>query len=40
MARPINNDYVRMIKKKCSGYNIPVIVDSIVSTEIAASENV
>ena len=40
MARPINNDYVRMINKKCSGYNIPATVGAIISAEIDPSENV
>jgi len=34
MAGPISNDYVSMINKKGSGYNIPVIVDAIVNAEI------
>jgi hypothetical protein len=40
MFRPINKDYVRMINKKCSGYNILVIVDAIVNAEIDSSGNV
>ena len=40
MARPINKGYVHIINKKCSGYNIPVIVDAIVNAEIDSSENV
>ena len=34
MAGPISNDYVSMINKKGSGYNIPVIVDAIVGAQI------
>ena len=34
MAGPISNDYVSMINKKGSGYNIPVIVDAIVNAQI------
>jgi flagellar hook-associated protein 2 len=35
MSETISNDYVSMINKKGSGYNIPVIVDAIVNAEIA-----
>ena len=34
MSQTISNDYINMINKKGSGYNIPVIVDAIVSAEI------
>ena len=34
MAGAISNDYINMINKKGSGYNIPVIVDAIVKSEI------
>jgi flagellar hook-associated protein 2 len=34
MAETISNDYVSMINKKGSGYNIPVIVDAIVDAAI------
>jgi len=35
MSVTISNDYVSMINKKGSGYNIPVIVDAIVDAAIA-----
>ena len=34
MSETISNDYVSMINKTGSGYNIPVIVDAIVAAEI------
>ena len=34
MAGAVNNDYISMINKKGSGYNIPVIVEAIVNSEI------
>ena len=34
MNQTISNDYINMINKKGSGYNIPVIVDAIVNAEI------
>ena len=34
MSQTISNDYISMINKKGSGYNIPVIVDAIVNAEI------
>jgi flagellar hook-associated protein 2 len=34
MSEAISNDYVSMINKTGSGYNIPVIVDAIVAAEI------
>ena len=35
MSETISNDYVSMINKKGSGYNIPVIVDAIVDAAMA-----
>ena len=35
MSETISNDYVSMISKKGSGYNIPVIVDAIVDAAMA-----
>ena len=35
MSETVSNDYVSMINKKGSGYNIPVIVDAIVDAAIA-----
>ena len=34
MSGTISNDYVSMMNKTGSGYNIPVIVDAIVAAEI------
>ena len=34
MAGAVSNDYISMINKKGSGYNIPVIVEAIVNSEI------
>ena len=34
MSQTISNDYVSMINKRGSGYNIPEIVDAIVDAEI------
>ena len=34
MSQSISNDYVSMINKRGSGYNIPEIVDAIVEAEI------
>jgi flagellar hook-associated protein 2 len=34
MSQTISNDYINMINKKGSGYNIPVIVDAIVNAAI------
>jgi len=35
MSETISNDYISMINKQGSGYNIPVIVDAIVDAAIA-----
>ena len=40
MSETISNDYVSMINKKGSGYNIPVIVDAIVDAAIAPMKNI
>ena len=34
MSQTISNDYINMINKKGSGYNIPVIVEALVNAEI------
>jgi hypothetical protein len=38
MSQTISNDYVSMINKSGSGYNIPEIVDAIVDAAIVPSE--
>ena len=38
MSQTISNDYVSMINKRGSGYNIPEIVDAIVEARNRASE--
>jgi flagellar hook-associated protein 2 len=40
MSDTISNDYVSMINKTGSGYNIPVIVDAIVDAEISAVKEI
>ena len=40
MSQTISNDYVSMINKKGSGYNIPVIVDAIVDAAITPMKNI
>ena len=40
MSETISNDYVSMINKKGSGYNIPVIVDAIVDAAIAPVKDI
>ena len=40
MSQTISNDYVSMINKKGSGYNIPVIVDAIVDAAIIPMKNI
>jgi hypothetical protein len=40
MSQTISNDYVSMINKKGSGYNIPVIVDAIVDASIIPVKNI
>jgi flagellar hook-associated protein 2 len=40
MSQTISNDYVSMINKKGSGYNIPVIVDAIVDASITPVKNI
>jgi flagellar hook-associated protein 2 len=40
MGETISNDYVSMINKRGSGYNIPVIVDAIVDAAIAPAKEI
>ena len=40
MSETISNDYVSMINKRGSGYNIPVIVDAIVDAAIAPAKEI
>ena len=40
MSQTVSNDYVSMINKKGSGYNIPVIVDAIVDASITPLKNI
>ena len=40
MSQTVSNDYVSMINKQGSGYNIPVIVDAIVDASITPLKNI
>ena len=40
MSETVSNDYVSMINKQGSGYNIPVIVDAIVDAAITPVKNI